>query len=157
MEAGEHMGVNEKMTAIADAIRSKTGGTEPLNLDAMAQAINGFSLANANYYFEFATFDAKTASYTIQHDMGITPGYACYFMFPYELEPGESLDKPFGMRFAGGVAYRDDIYYSYLFGETFQFTKGATLCTSISDTQAVISPYGQFQAGYTYGFIFWEG
>lgn len=33
------MSVNEKMTAIADAIRAKTGGTEPLGLDAMAAAI----------------------------------------------------------------------------------------------------------------------
>lgn len=33
------MGVNEKMTAIADAIREKTGGTEALGLDAMAESI----------------------------------------------------------------------------------------------------------------------
>lgn len=33
------MSVNEKMTAIADAIRSKTGKTQKLTLDAMAQAI----------------------------------------------------------------------------------------------------------------------
>lgn len=33
------MSVNEKMTAIADAIRAKTGGTELLGLDAMAEAI----------------------------------------------------------------------------------------------------------------------
>jgi hypothetical protein len=33
------MGVNEKMTAIADAIRSKTGGTEPLGLDEMAVGV----------------------------------------------------------------------------------------------------------------------
>ena len=31
--------INDKMTAIADAIRAKTGGTELLGLDAMAQAI----------------------------------------------------------------------------------------------------------------------
>lgn len=35
------MSVNEKMTAIANAIRGKTGGTEPLTLDAMAEAIVG--------------------------------------------------------------------------------------------------------------------
>ena len=35
------MSVNEKMTAIADAIREKTGGTDPLTLDAMAEAIAG--------------------------------------------------------------------------------------------------------------------
>ena len=33
------MSVNEKMTAIADAIRSKTGGTEPLGLDDMAASV----------------------------------------------------------------------------------------------------------------------
>jgi hypothetical protein len=33
------MSVNEKMTAIADAIRDKTGGTEPLTLDDMAAEI----------------------------------------------------------------------------------------------------------------------
>lgn len=37
------MSVNEKMTAIADAIRSKTGGTEPLMLDGMAAAIAGIT------------------------------------------------------------------------------------------------------------------
>ena len=33
------MSVNEQMTAIADAIRDKTGGTEPLGLDAMASGV----------------------------------------------------------------------------------------------------------------------
>ena len=33
------MSVNSKMTAIADAIRGKTGGTNPLTLDQMATAI----------------------------------------------------------------------------------------------------------------------
>ena len=35
------MSVKEKMTAIADAIREKTGGTEEMTLDAMAEAITG--------------------------------------------------------------------------------------------------------------------
>lgn len=35
------MSINSKMTAIADAIREKTGGTDPLTLDAMAEAIAG--------------------------------------------------------------------------------------------------------------------
>lgn len=39
--------VNEKMTAICDAIREKTGGTEPLTLDAMAQEIP--NVYNAGY------------------------------------------------------------------------------------------------------------
>ena len=31
--------VNEKMTALADAIRAKTGGTEPLTIDGMTAAV----------------------------------------------------------------------------------------------------------------------
>lgn len=34
------MSVNEKMTAIADNIRAKTGGTEKLNLDQMASSVD---------------------------------------------------------------------------------------------------------------------
>lgn len=37
------MSVHEKMTAIANAIRRKTGGTEPLTLDQMATEIDGIS------------------------------------------------------------------------------------------------------------------
>ena len=44
MEAGEIMSVKEKMTAIANAIRAKTGGTEPLSLDGMAQAITDIEI-----------------------------------------------------------------------------------------------------------------
>lgn len=37
------MTVNEKMTSLADAIREKTGGTEPLTLDGMTEAVQGMS------------------------------------------------------------------------------------------------------------------
>ena len=37
------MALIDKLTNIANAIRSKTGGTEPLTLDGMAEAINGIS------------------------------------------------------------------------------------------------------------------
>lgn len=42
------MSVNDKMTAIANAIRSKTGGTSPLSLDGMVDAINGISSADGS-------------------------------------------------------------------------------------------------------------
>lgn len=44
------MSVNEKMTAIANAIRSKTGGTENLTLDAMAEAIAGIETGSGGDY-----------------------------------------------------------------------------------------------------------
>ena len=44
------MSVNEKMTAIADAIRSKTGGTAALTLDDMASDINALEVATVTVY-----------------------------------------------------------------------------------------------------------
>lgn len=41
------MSVNEKMTAIADAIRAKTGGTTALTLDQMATEISGIQTGSA--------------------------------------------------------------------------------------------------------------
>ena len=38
------MSVNEKMTAIADASRGKTGKTDSLTLDQMATAISGIQV-----------------------------------------------------------------------------------------------------------------
>ena len=46
------MSVNEKMTAIADAIRAKTGGADPLTLDQMAQEIEGLSSGDYDEGFE---------------------------------------------------------------------------------------------------------
>lgn len=41
--------VNEKMTAIADAIRSKTGGTSSLTLDTMVTEINKLNMKSMIY------------------------------------------------------------------------------------------------------------
>lgn len=41
------MSINSKMTAIADAIRAKTGASEPLTLDGMAAAVAGMSAGGA--------------------------------------------------------------------------------------------------------------
>lgn len=49
------MSVNEKMTAIADAIREKTGGTEALTLDGMAESIQGMPTAGGDYTNEQIT------------------------------------------------------------------------------------------------------
>lgn len=42
------MSINSKMTAIADAIRGKTGGTEPLTLDQMATEIAGIQVGEGS-------------------------------------------------------------------------------------------------------------
>lgn len=55
------MSVNEKMTAIADAIRDKTGGTEKLTLDDMPIAIAEIAGYNEGYNKGVAETEAKNA------------------------------------------------------------------------------------------------
>lgn len=65
------MSVNEKMIAIADAIRGKTGGTELLGLDAMAQAIAALETGGkfGDYEVVSGSFvppsDVSSGTYTI--------------------------------------------------------------------------------------------
>ena len=86
------MSVNEKMTAIADAIRDKTGGTEALTLDDMAAEIpkvyeegkkaerdefwevfqNGGKAAN--YYYAFHSMRFTDANYHPKYDIVISEG-----------------------------------------------------------------------------------
>lgn len=65
------MSVNEKMTAIADAIRSKTGDTEKLGLDAMASGVdNVYTAGHIAGYIEGEGYGRK-----IGYDEGHTAGY----------------------------------------------------------------------------------
>ena len=79
------MSVNEKMTAIADAIRGKTGETASLSLDAMATAIAGISgLRFTNGTFKgTTTWSGTSATYnnvTVTHDLGVRPQFILIFL-----------------------------------------------------------------------------
>lgn len=71
------MSVNEKMTAIADAIRGKTGGTDPLNLDQMAAAIAGIQVGGGDapggasgIYMAQVTPAIDTQELMVTHNLG---------------------------------------------------------------------------------------
>ena len=76
------MSVNTKMTAIADAIRGKTGGASPLTLDQMAEAIasiqagGGIKTASGTYTL---AADASGMSIDIT-DIGFIPDVAVVFL-----------------------------------------------------------------------------
>ena len=44
------MALTDKLTAVADAIRSKTGTTDPMTLDAMAAAVEGLEVGGGEDY-----------------------------------------------------------------------------------------------------------
>lgn len=57
------MSVNSKMTAIADAIRGKTGGTNPLTLDQMATAIAEIQTGGGNTAMEDGLVEGTITEY----------------------------------------------------------------------------------------------
>lgn len=69
------MSVHSKMTAIADALRSKTGGTSPLTLDQMATAIAGIQTGGGGtngIYMAEVTLAANSGWVPIDHNLGTT-------------------------------------------------------------------------------------
>lgn len=68
------MSVNEKMTAIADAIREKTGGTDALTLDGMAEAIPSVYEAGKDAEHK-AFWDAVLPAHSATTGIGYAPYY----------------------------------------------------------------------------------
>lgn len=92
------MSVNEKMTAIANAIRAKTGNTEPLGLDAMAQAIaaleigGGAELPDWISEINFGTFsytESKSGyNVSVEHGLSGKPVGFLVYLGPLTSNPG---------------------------------------------------------------------
>lgn len=83
------MSINTKMTAIADAIRAKTGGTEALTLDGMAEAIAGLELggglpdtieAVAGGTHTLTSNVGGYGSFTIEHGLGVRPDAVLFYI-----------------------------------------------------------------------------
>ena len=69
------MSVYEKMTALADAIRSKTGGTEKLTIDQMATEVNGLQVGgDGEEWFN----DGDTHIWITLGEGRTSPMLACY-------------------------------------------------------------------------------
>lgn len=76
------MALTDKLTAIAEAIRGKTGGTEALTLDQMAAEIAGIETGGGGLAYDMGEFvlDADTVSgkgISVPHSLGVTPEFIC--------------------------------------------------------------------------------
>lgn len=70
------MGLIEKLTAVADAIRSKTGGTEELTLDQMPTEISGIITGGGAQVLTYTAASSMAANYLvieIEHGLGKIP------------------------------------------------------------------------------------
>lgn len=116
------MSVNSKMTAIADAIRGKTGGTNPLTLDQMATAIDeiqtgGGGIKTASGTYTLAS-DASSMYIDIT-DIGFIPDVAIVFLDETDLTYTSTPTKVWYMAYVpeildfiglGGMEFKECSY-----------------------------------------------
>ena len=61
------MALTDKLTAIANATRAKTGTTNQMTLDEIATAINGISIGKGIIILGYPTYNQSYSTYSIQH------------------------------------------------------------------------------------------
>jgi hypothetical protein len=75
------MALTDKLTAVADAIRGKTGKTEPLTLDQMPGEIAGIVAGGGGLIYDMGEFvldeDTLTSNFTVPHNLGEVPEFIC--------------------------------------------------------------------------------
>lgn len=164
------MSVNSKMTAIADAIRAKTGGTEKLTLDGMASAIAGISADSSGGIelpsfiteINFGTFSyaSTTGSISVEHGLSAKPTGFAVWRGAVSSNPGVAY-----INAAYGHSYK---YFNTSSGGAFYGTTWV-LCGSTStnlgnysadatsfDLYSSSYTYMNAQAGVTYYWIAWR-
>lgn len=77
------MALTDKLTNIADTIRSKTGGTDLLTLDQMVTEIENLQIGIGGYKVEFGSFtpasDSGTKGYVVNHSLGKIPSIIAFY------------------------------------------------------------------------------
>ena len=77
------MALTDKLTNIADTIRSKTGGTDLLTLDQMVTEIENLQIGIGDYKVEFGSFspasDSGTKGYVVNHSLGKIPSIIAFY------------------------------------------------------------------------------
>lgn len=161
------MSVNTKMTAIADAIRAKTGGTAALSLDAMAEAIAALEIGGLPDGLEALTCGSWTPTYdekyyALTHNLGVVPDFLYVVAeassgLEYDSDTKYMLGYYTAGRFGVGVA-KVTIYRAYsgssIYG--FETSRDVDYSSDVTATKYNIQTgYSDryFKSGMTYKWI----
>lgn len=129
------MALTDKLTAIADATRAKTGTTNQMTLDEIATAINGISSGKGMRIMGFPTSTKSYSVFTIQHS-----SYSQYIdtNFPFFLVFGCYITGISGM--VGKIVKVDRNNSTIKEVDTLgQFGSSGTLYYSMDETKIAIA------------------
>lgn len=144
------MALTDKLTAIAEAIRGKTGGTDKLTLDQMPAEIAGIETggdSGGGLAYDMGEFvlDEDTqanSGLAIPHALGEVPG--CVLVWTEDFS-GLTSDNPVSYTTATSVGY---LLLDGLFGEVGQrYTSSATAISNIYAGFTI--PASEYRAGVT--------
>ena len=109
------MALTDKLTAIADAIRGKTGGTQEMTLEQMAQAIAGIEVGGGGGLSEPITgsFTATKVSYDLIHECGFDN-----YLLIVKIDPGSIATMK------TSTATFNTIFWVGAYGSMFNLTSG---------------------------------
>lgn len=170
------MSVHEKMTAIADAIRIMTGGTEPLTLDQMPGEISSISGGGATgIYMAQVTPASDLSELVVTHNLGTSDILmaVCFAEdYPYSEIPfnaatmGKMWLKPEKPVYLSGTVkstfFEAHLYYTvssgyYRGGQTTNTPYMSYVLDGNNFAFARHSSVGGFPAGVTYSVIIVAG
>lgn len=138
--------VNEKMTAIADAIRAKTGGTDALTLDGMAQAIAGIEVGGGDglqVRCGIITLAETSRNVRIEHDLGKKPVFYMVAILP---EGSNNFDSaPNGLQMVAFSEY-------FLNDNTRNKNTGVYVTKTSANLTILWNVYGTSYASNSFGF-----
>lgn len=116
------MSVNEKMTAIADAIRAKTGGTDLLTLDGMAAAISAIQAGGGDIWIQSGEI-VRVEDTAINYGFGGIPvddskGKPDILLFFLKTETSIKTKDYADKSFFGGIAAPAFLPSVYMYGRS---------------------------------------
>ena len=107
------MALTDKLTNIADAIRGKTGDTEAMTLDQMAEAIAGIQSGGGSGARITGSFTATYSYYNLTHNCGFE-NYLCIVQAaPESVETIQASKSTMNM-----------VNSAYFYGDLFAFSFG---------------------------------
>ena len=155
------MSLNEKLTALANSIRTKSGASGLLSLDAMKTAVDsiqtggGGSLPSVISKLDGGSFtlpsDTLSNNYTISHNLGVAPtGFVVY--------AAENLVTPTVARVVNKMLYEGDngVLKQLLStgGARFDGLASAAVITSSTDLKISVAQ-NYYEGGCTYRWLVW--